>query len=473
MTADDLDLLRQYAAEKSEDAFTALVNRHLNLVYSAALRQVRSAQLAEEVAQSVFSDLARSAAKLKPDTILTAWLYEVARRTAIDLLRKEARRQLRERAALEMNAMNSSASDWTQLEPLLDEAMDALEATDRAAVLLRYFENKSLRDVGQALGTTDDTAQKRVSRAVERLRAFFASRGVSVGAGGLAAVISANAVQAAPGGLAATISSAAILAGTTLTSTTTATAAKAIAMATLQKTVIAATVAVVAGAGIYEARQVSQLREQNQTLQQQQAPLADQIQQLTHERDAAAHQLATLRNETGRLSSDAAELLRLRGEVGLLRRKVAEVANAKPQSAAETVSTNQPDDAREQQRRMAIQKGFDGRGYVAQLLSFAVDHEGWFPTNWQQVAPYVKDFPTSGTNHFEMVYQPPLNQNELGTNARRTVLVREFMAWPTFNGGWGKVYGFADGRSDIIELTGGNFTGWEQTNTCNLAEIPR
>jgi RNA polymerase sigma factor (sigma-70 family) len=133
MTADDLDLLRQYAAGKSEDAFTALVNRHLNLVYSAAMRQVGSAQLAEEVAQSVFSDLARSAAKLKPDTIITAWLYEVARRTGIDLVRKESRRQLRERAALEMTAMNSTAADWTQLEPLLDEAMDALEATDRAS----------------------------------------------------------------------------------------------------------------------------------------------------------------------------------------------------------------------------------------------------------------------------------------------------------------------------------------------------
>ena len=270
MTADDLDLLRQYAAGKSEDAFTALVNRHLNLIYSAALRQVRSAQLAEEVAQSVFSDLARSAAKLKPDTILTAWLYEVARRTAIDLVRKESRRQLRERAALEMTAMNSTASDWTQLEPLLDEAMDALEATDRAAVLLRYFENKSLRDVGQALGTTDDAAQKRVSRAVERLRAFFALRGVSVGAGGLAAVISANAVQAAPAGLAATISSAAILAGTTITTTVTAT--KAIAMTTLQKTIVTATVAILAGGGIFEARQASALRGQNQTLEQQQAP---------------------------------------------------------------------------------------------------------------------------------------------------------------------------------------------------------
>ena len=212
MTANDLDLLRQYTATKSEVAFTALVNRHLNLVYSAALRQVRSVQLAEEVAQSVFSDLARSAGKLRPDTILTAWLYEVARRTAIDLVRQESRRQLRERAALEMTAMNSTASDWTQVEPLLDEAMEALEATDRAAILLRYFENKSLRDVGQTLGTTDDAAQKRVSRAVERLREFFAKRGVSVGAGGLVAAIAANAVQAAPAGLAAAISSTVVLA---------------------------------------------------------------------------------------------------------------------------------------------------------------------------------------------------------------------------------------------------------------------
>ena len=212
MKANDLDLLRQYAAEESEEAFTALVNRHLNLVYSAALRQVRSAQLAEEVAQSVFSDLARNAGKLKPDTILTAWLYQVARRTAIDLVRKESRRQFRELTALEMTAMNSTAADWTQVEPLLDEAMAALEATDRAAILLRYFENKSLRDVGQTLGTTDDAAQKRVSRAIERLRDFFAKRGVSIGAGGLATVIAGNAVQAAPVGLAAAISSAAALA---------------------------------------------------------------------------------------------------------------------------------------------------------------------------------------------------------------------------------------------------------------------
>jgi RNA polymerase sigma factor (sigma-70 family) len=206
-----LDLLRQFARENSQDAFTEIVRRHVNLVYSAAFRQVRSPQLAEEVAQSVFADLARAAKKLNSKTILTAWLYSVARRTAIDVIRKESRRQLRDQIAMEMTNMNATANDWTQIEPLLDDAMAALEETDRSAILLRYFENKSLREVGEALGTSDDAAQKRVSRAVEQLREFFSKRNVTIGAGGLAVLISANAVQSAPVGLAATISATAIL----------------------------------------------------------------------------------------------------------------------------------------------------------------------------------------------------------------------------------------------------------------------
>src|SRR6185295_2345202 len=162
----DLDLLGEFIRDQSQDAFTVLVQRHLDLVYCAGLRQVRSPQLAEEVAQSVFIDLARNAAQLRANTILTAWLYEVTRRTAINVVRGEARRQLREQVAVEMNAMNANAADWTQIEPLLDEAMHALGDTDRTAVLLRFFENKSLREVGQTLGTTDDAARKRVNRAI-------------------------------------------------------------------------------------------------------------------------------------------------------------------------------------------------------------------------------------------------------------------------------------------------------------------
>ncbi len=169
MSDTDLELLARYTRHRAEDAFAELVRRHLALVHSAALRQVRSPQLAEEVAQSTFLKLAQHARQLAPDTILSAWLYQVTRREAIDVVRREARRQLREQIATEMNAMNATAADWTHIEPLLDEAMHALDETDRAAVLLRYFENKSLREVGQALGASENAAQM----VVERFRIFL------------------------------------------------------------------------------------------------------------------------------------------------------------------------------------------------------------------------------------------------------------------------------------------------------------
>jgi len=159
MSETDLELLARYSRGNAEDAFAEVVHRHLDLVHSAALRQVRSPQLAEEVAQTTFLKLARHAHQLAPDTVVTAWLYQVTRREAIDVVRREARRQLREQIACEMNAINATAEDWKHIEPLLDEAMHALDETDRTAILLRYFENKSLREVGQAIGTSDDTAQ--------------------------------------------------------------------------------------------------------------------------------------------------------------------------------------------------------------------------------------------------------------------------------------------------------------------------
>lgn len=314
MTTSDLDLLREYGQNHSEEAFEALVNRHLNLVYSAALRQVQSPELAEEVSQSVFTNLARNSEKLAPKTILTAWLYQVARRTAIDVVRREARRHLRDQIAAEMSTMSAADADWTHIEPLLDEAMEALDETDRTAVLLRYFENKSLREVGETLGTSDDAAQKRVSRAVERLREFFAKRGVTVGAGGLALVISANAVQAAPVGFTSAITAAAI-SGTTIATPATTILTKAIVMTTLEKIVLAAAVAAVIGTGIFAARQNSQLRTQIQALQAQQEPLTLQIQELQKERADYTNRLALLAAENADLKKRPAEVLRLRGEV--------------------------------------------------------------------------------------------------------------------------------------------------------------
>jgi RNA polymerase sigma factor (sigma-70 family) len=317
MSDTDSNLLAQFARHNSQDAFTALVDRHLNLVYSAALRQVRSLELAEEIAQSVFADLAAQATRLKPDTIITAWLYQVTRRTAIDVIRRESRRQARERLAAEMTAMNTSA-DWTQIEPLLDEAMDALDETDRAAVLLRFFENKSLREVGASLGTSDDAAQKRVSRAIDQLREYFCKRGATVAAGGLALIISANAVQAAPVGLAAAISAAAFTGATIATSTVAATT-KTIAMTTVQKITIAATISVVTVAAIYQANQAARLRNDVQTLQQQQAPLAEQLERLQRQRDDATNRLGLLADSISSLKGNSAELLKLRAEVTRLR----------------------------------------------------------------------------------------------------------------------------------------------------------
>jgi RNA polymerase sigma factor (sigma-70 family) len=322
MNADDRNLLREYAERRSQDAFARLVNRHLNLVYSAALRIVRSPQLAEEVAQSVFTDLARNADKVKPDTVLSAWLYRVAYRTAVDIVRRESRRQNREQQAAELAAMYSESPEWTRIEPLLDEGMQTLDETDRAAVLLRYFEGKSLREVGQALGTNEDAAQKRVSRAVERLREFFGKRGVAVGAGGLVVVISANAVQAATVGLAAAISSAATLAGTAIT--TAATATKVITMTTLQKSLVTAAVIAAAGTGIYEAREASILRSEVETLQQSQTVIGQRVQQLTEQRDEASNRLAVATESNTLLNSDArqAELVQLRSEVAVLRKQL-------------------------------------------------------------------------------------------------------------------------------------------------------
>jgi RNA polymerase sigma factor (sigma-70 family) len=333
----DTQLLRDYTEGKSQDAFTALVHRHLNLVYSAALRQVPSPQLAEEISQSVFIDLARAADKLKTDTVLTAWLYQVTRRTAIDVIRRESRRQARERLAVEMAAMNTTA-DWAHIEPLLDDAMETLHEPDRAAILLRYFENKSLRDVGQSLGISDDAAQKRVSRAVDRLREYFSKRGVAIGASGLVVVISINAVHAAPVSLTTTISTAAVLAGATAHASTAVTATKIIAMTTLQKTLVTATLAIAVGTGIYEAHQASQLRRQNETLLQRQKPLVEQIQQLQQERDEATARLGASSGENKNSNENNLELLKLRAEVSRLR-----ILTNAPNSASNGKSLNPSD----------------------------------------------------------------------------------------------------------------------------------
>src|SRR3989442_291478 len=166
---------------------------------------VRDAQHAEDVTQSVFVALAQHARQLTDHAVLSGWLHRTTQNLAANAVRSDVRRRAREQEAATMNELLSAEPDaiWDHIAPHLDEALGELNEGDRDAVLLRYFERKSAREMAQTLGTSEDAAQKRVGRAVERLREFFAKRGITVGASGLVVVITANAVQAAPVGLAA------------------------------------------------------------------------------------------------------------------------------------------------------------------------------------------------------------------------------------------------------------------------------
>ena len=213
----DIELLQNYHRQGSEAAFAALVERHINLVYSAALRHVGIAAHAEEITQAVFVILARKAAGLRPDTVLEAWLYETTRLTALSFLRGERRRQFREQEAYMQSTQpeSTAASVWPQLAPLLDEAMARLGKKDREAIVLRFFKEKNLGEVAMAMNISETAAQSRVHRAVEKLRKFFTKRGVTPSSVAIAGAISANSVQAAPVGLAKAVSAVAIAKGAT------------------------------------------------------------------------------------------------------------------------------------------------------------------------------------------------------------------------------------------------------------------
>ena len=267
----------------------------------------------------MFLALAQNAGQLTDRPALAGWLHGTARNLTVKAIRSDARRRSREQEAAVMNELLAASADagWDHIAPHLDEALGELDDTDRDAVLLRYFKNHDLRTVGATLGISDDAAQKRVSRAVERLREFFAKRGVTIGASGLAVVISANAVQAAPAGLAVSISTIAI-AGTAGSGVTTITILKIMSMTKLKVGIITAVVA--AGITIplvIQHRAQTQLSAANESLRQQ----TERADQLTAENENLAKRAKRATDPTANSNGPSLELLKLRGEVGRLRRE--------------------------------------------------------------------------------------------------------------------------------------------------------
>jgi RNA polymerase sigma factor (sigma-70 family) len=318
-------LLRDYVNTGSETAFRELVARYLNLVYSTAVRLLGGdARMAEDVAQTVFVDLARLAKGLSGDVKLGGWLHRHTCYVAAKTLRGERRRQSRERQAVEMNVLpDHSQGRLNEVAPILDEAINQLRAADRAAVLLRFYEQLDFCSVGRALGTSEAAAQKRVARALERLHGLLKRHGVALSVAALGTALACEAVTAAPSNLAVSISGAAVASaakgpGSLLTILK-------IMAATKLKTSGLATIIVASIAAPFLVQHAAQARlhEQDTTWQQQ----SNQLARIAEDNLRLADMLAK-KNAQPLPDSQFRELLRLRGEVGNLKNQVQELVSA-------------------------------------------------------------------------------------------------------------------------------------------------
>lgn len=337
--ADDIQLLRDYAERQSEAAFAELVRRHVNLVHSVGLRQTGNPHQAEEITQAVFVILARKAGSLSTKTVLSGWLYHTARLTAANILRSERRRARREQEAYMQSLLDEPGPDvWPQIKPLLDDAMAKLGDKDRDAIVLRFFEGKPLSAVGAALGASEDAAKMRVNRALERLRRFFAQRGVALSTTAVGGAIAANAVQAAPAAVATSIIVS--VGGGTIVAASTLTLVKGVlelvTITKLKLGVISAVVALgVATPLVLQQQTNARLREENRALHAQTIQLPAE----------PAPTPAVDETEVARTQQEHLELLRLRSEVGRLRTQEKELAKLRAagrNSSVASPATPQP-----------------------------------------------------------------------------------------------------------------------------------
>lgn len=311
---DDTELLRRYAEDHAEEAFAELVRRHLNLVHSVALRQLNGdAHLAADVAQAVFTDLARKAPTLVQHRVLAGWLFTSTRFAAAKAVRTEQRRHTREQEAHLMQELTREADatlDWERVRPVLDEALGELADADREAILLRFFEGRDFASIGARLELNANTARMRVERALDKLRARLEGRGLTSTSSALAAVLAHQAVAAAPAGLAVAITGAALsgggaLAAATATGGVAATAAGAATFMSMTKLQLglAGAIAVAGATGfVVQGETSSSLRRELEALRHQEG------------------QAAALRAENDQFQRAAAEAADLRGDDALLAR---------------------------------------------------------------------------------------------------------------------------------------------------------
>jgi RNA polymerase sigma factor (sigma-70 family) len=461
-------LLAQYVEEGSEEAFRQLVGRYINLVYSTALRLLAGDRhLAEDVTQTVFVRFCQKARVLPRDVMLGGWLHRDTCHVASNLVRGERRRQAREKEmALMESPTDHTEANLAAVAPLLDEAIDLLDEEDRAAILLRFFEQYDFRSVGRILGSSEDAARMRVSRALDKLHLLLRKRGVAFSAAAMATGLGAEAVTGAPAGLAATVAATA-LAGSVGAGGGTATLIKIMAMAKI-KTAIAG-VLVLGGACTalwVEHKETLHARQQNRALEEQNEQLQADNQKLSN--DVAR----TLAEAPGKSSEQERELLRLRNQVSALKRQAAEIAKLQAKQSATKAQQSEEDQtspAEEAEKQLSYAKLNYTKGWVLAFMLYSAKNQDQLPANFEQAAPYfpselatnaAADFVKYGltNDQFEIVYQGSMK--ELSA-PQSTIVLREKQAWPTSHGTWARGYAFADGHSEIHAAADGNFAPWE------------
>jgi RNA polymerase sigma factor (sigma-70 family) len=340
--SNDTELLRQYVGECSESAFTELVHEHLNLVYSAALRESSGdGALAEDLSQAVFTQLARKAPRLLAHPSLAGWLYTTVRHLAANLRRADQHRQRREQEAQSMNellAEDSPNEVWQRIRPVLDDALHELKEADREALVLRFLEERPLSEVGARLGLNENAARMRVDRALDKLRGLLARRGITSTTSGLAAALAIGVLTPAPAALGATIASTALASGAAAGSATL-TLMKLMSINQVKVGLVGVLVVAGIAAPVWQQTRLQRVRSENARVQSENAQLR-----------AQETELATLRGEEARLRTvegDQAELerlrqwkaqtqpelLRLRGMAGVARRANVEAEELRAQLA--------------------------------------------------------------------------------------------------------------------------------------------
>lgn len=328
---DDTQLLHCYAETRSEEAFAELVRRHVNLVHSAALRQVNGdAYLAQDVTQLVFTDLARKAAAIAEYRVLAGWLFTSTRYAAAKLVRGERRRQAREAEAHLMDELNGDQAekmDWDRVRPVLDDTLAELSEVDREAILLRFFEGCDFAEVGARLQLSDNAARMRVERALDKLHALLARRGMTSTTAALAVALGGHAVAAAPAGLAAAVTGAALAGGGVVAAGAAAGAWMTFMSMTKLQLGISSALAVAGAAGlVLQAKSNAALSNEVASLRQQ----SSQVESLRAENLRLARQAA----EVAEMRADDAALARVQQDAAALGARAKTVAQVAARASA-------------------------------------------------------------------------------------------------------------------------------------------